>query len=560
MNNNSAAQKTGIKNVWIFLAFWLLTFVIYFPAAKAGWVIDGVGFLYNLRHQGFWDFINRSNSSDQSFYQLFTLHYYLFYKLWGFNVWLWSLLYITVQAINSFLVFIVCRDIFSDSGIKKSMLIPLCGVLIFCVSPHISEILICRAYFHYLLSFLFILLIMHWTQKYQHNQQNRYLWGMAVVFILSSMTLEIFYLTPFFVLSIALYYRYALGYDKKIFRKTLLYGFIPQLIMLSIYFIVLLATFKHFKPHKIELNQTAVDYLSKLPKYLFHIIFLGRYFSFEVKQKVYAFCESWATIIVVYGSIISAFVYAVVRLRKISNESKAGFLLFAWVMLTLLFLLPLSFPGPELLVFYDRYTYFSDGFVYILLAFIVSRFVTNKYIAILIFCIYVDFNLYFTIEVNTYWIESNVINTKLLYDLPDPGDKTVLLLNIPENMNGAPMIGSSAEGAFKMMREVYTDTLVKNEIYDVASYNMNADYSGAHVTVVNDSVMKVVLNHGGTWWWYEGHGAKSYETPDYKMIMKTVGMEYDLVLKHPADKYLILYSVGDKWKTVEMNLKNKQQD
>src|SRR5580693_758271 len=109
MNKELITQKTQIKNVWIFLALWLLTFIIYFPAARAGWVIDGVGFLYNMRHQSFWDFINRTNSSDQSFYQLFTLHYWLFFKLWGFNVWLWSLLYITVQAVNAFLLFTVCK-------------------------------------------------------------------------------------------------------------------------------------------------------------------------------------------------------------------------------------------------------------------------------------------------------------------------------------------------------------------------------------------------------------------------------------------------------------------
>lgn len=560
MNNKLRSWITNLKNVWLFLALWLLTFVMYFPAARAGWVIDGVGFLYNIRHQGFWDFINRTNSSDQSFYQLFTFHYYLFYKLWGFNVWLWSLLYITLQAINAYLLFIVSRNILYDSGVKKYVLIPLCGVLIFSIAPHISEILICRAYFHYLLSFMFILLIILWIQKYQHEQRSRYLWGALIIFILATITLEIFYLVPFFVLSLAFYYRYALGYDKKILRKTLLYGFVPQLILLGVYFIALMLTFKHFKPHKLELNQSAVDYLSKLPKYLFHIILLGRYFPQQVKEKVYAVCESWPAIIVVYGLIITAFIFGIRQIRQKGNERKPVYLLFAWVVLTLLFLLPLAFPGPELLVFYDRYTYFSDAFIYILLVLIISRFVTNKYVAILLFCVYADFNLYFSIEVNTSWIESNVINTNLLRNLPAPGNKTVLLLNIPENMNGAPMIGSSPEGAFKMMKEVYTDTLVANMIYDVASYNMNADYNGAHVTVLNDSVIKVVLNHGGTWWWYDGHGAVSYETPDYKTDFKTVGMRYDITLKRPAANYLILYSVGDKWKAVDMNLKNKQQD
>lgn len=548
------------RNAWLFLALWLLTFVMYFPAARAGWVIDGVGFLYNIRHQSFWDFINRTNSSDQSFYQLFTLHYYVFYKLWGFNVWMWSLLYITAQAINTWLLYNVCRNIFFDSSVKKYALIPLAGVLIFSISPHISEIIICRAYFHYLLSFMFILLTIHYIQQYQHNQRARYFWLSGIIFLLATITLEIFYLIPFFVLSLALYYRFALGYGKRVFRKTLLYAFVPQFIILGIYFIALSLAFPHFKPHKIELNQTALEYLSKLPKYIFHIVFLGRYFSQPVKTQMYAICQSWGTIIIVYGLVLVAIGLIIKNLRHPDNARKPVYLLFSWVMLTLLFLLPLGFPGPELLVFFDRYTYFADAFIYMLLALIVSRFVKNKYVNIILFCIYVDLNLYFTIEVNTSWIASNVINTDLLRNMPKAGNKTVLLLNVPENMNGAPMIGSSPEGAFKMMMEVYTDTPATNKIYDVASYNMTADYNGAHVTVVNDSVLKVVLNHGGTWWWYDGHGAVSYENADYKADFKAVGQRYDITLHRPADSFLILYSVGDKWKQVNMSLKNKQQD
>ncbi len=560
MSNELKIWITERKYTWLFIALWLLTFVLYFPAARAGWVIDGVGFLYNIRHQGFWDFINRTQSEDQSFYQLFTFHYYFFYKLWGFNVWLWSLLYISVQAINTYLLFATTSKILYDSGVKRYELIPLIGVLIFSVSPHISEIIICRAYFHYLLSFMFILLIIYLVQKYQHEQRNSYLIASIFLFLLATITLEIFYLIPCFVFSLALYYRYALGYDKKIFRKTLLHSFLPQLILLSLYFVALILWYKHFKPHKIELNQSALDYLSKLPKYIFHIVLLGRYFPLQVKQKVYAFCESWAVVAVVYSLIVVMFVNIIKNIKKSANDKKAVYLLFVWSVLTLLFLLPLAFPGSALLVFYDRYTYFTAPFIYIMLVLLLSRVVTNKYLAILLFCVYVDINLYFTISVNTSWIESNVINTNLLRNLPASGNKTVLLLNIPENMNGAPMIGSSPEGAFKMMHEVYSDTIVSSNIIDVASYNMTADYNGAHVKVINDSMLQVVLNHGGSWWWYDGHGAQNYENQDYKVDFKMVGMRYDITLKRPAGNYLILYSVGDKWKTVDMSLKNKQQD
>ena len=111
MNNSTTTVINRISARWFFLVFWLLTFVIYIATARAGWVIDGVGFLYNMKHQGFWDFINRTYSQDQSFYQVLTLHYYIFYKIWGLNPWMWGLLYVTLHALNVYLLFLLLRCI-----------------------------------------------------------------------------------------------------------------------------------------------------------------------------------------------------------------------------------------------------------------------------------------------------------------------------------------------------------------------------------------------------------------------------------------------------------------
>ena len=47
MNNSTTTVINRISARWFLLVFWLLTFVIYIATARAGWVIDGVGFLYN---------------------------------------------------------------------------------------------------------------------------------------------------------------------------------------------------------------------------------------------------------------------------------------------------------------------------------------------------------------------------------------------------------------------------------------------------------------------------------------------------------------------------------
>ncbi|MCW3122626.1 MAG: hypothetical protein JWQ38_2118 [Flavipsychrobacter sp.] len=124
MNDSFLSRLPGGRNTGIFILLWLVTFLLYISAAKAGWVIDAVGFLYNLKHESFGDFINRKHSDDQSFYQVLTLQYYIGYKLWGMNMYMWSLLYITLQAINAFLLFILCNRLFTDSGAKNNVLVP----------------------------------------------------------------------------------------------------------------------------------------------------------------------------------------------------------------------------------------------------------------------------------------------------------------------------------------------------------------------------------------------------------------------------------------------------
>ena len=557
-NNTSRTGFSLQKNLHVFGLLWLITAILYIPTAKAGWVIDAIGWIYDMKHHDFLDFINRVQSTSESFYQLFAIHYYICYKLWGMNMLMWSLFYLTVHAVNATLLFMLCRNIFRDSGLQKSASIALCGALLYVVCPHVSEVIVWKACFHYLMGFTFILLSLLMIQKYQNRQQSKYIWTALFVFCLSAFGLEIFYLTPFLGLMLALFYRFGLGYTKDVFRKTLTRFFIPQLLLFGLYFIGLFAYYKFLRPHGTVTSNPVTVYLSKPPKYVFHILLLGRYFPMYVKGGVYAFCESVKGLILFYSIVVAIVVYTLARFKKIDNYSKVIFLLFVWVMMFIAFLMGVGFPSNlNLYVFYDRYTYFADGFVYTMMAMIIARYV-NKYVAIPIFILYATVNIYFTVKLNVYWKHSAYIDNRLLRDVPDAGDKTIILLNIPENMNGIAMIGAQPEGEFKAVHDLLVGPTIKNTIYDGASYNMLTDKDGAHVNVINDSTVLVTLNQWGTWWWYGGFGAYNYQTPDYTANFD-MGHTYKLTLKHPSDRYLLLYEVGPNWKIVNMKKKNADQ-
>ena len=219
--------------------------------------------------------------------------------------------------------------------------------------------------------------------------------------------------------------------------------------------------------------------------------------------------------------------------------------------------MPLAFPD-MLLVYFDRYTYFMDAFVYMLLA-VLASFIGISALRVALIAAYGLANIFFTSRINLYWKHSAYINNRLLKNFPDPGNKTVILLNLPQNMNGIPMIGAEKEGQFQMMYKLFVNKDLKNKIYDVVSYNMSSQEDGAHVWVHNDSMLRVTLNQWGTWWWYQAQGAISYETEDYKLNMMDMGHWYDLKLKHPPGQYLILFQQGDQWKTVNMKRRAEEQ-
>ena len=538
---------------------WVLTFILYLPAAKAGWVIDAAGWLYNIRHLGFWDYINNAQSKIPSLYQFTQFTTYIFYRLFNANPYPWHVLMVTMHAVNAWLVYTICNKILIDSGIERGSYIALTGVVFYTICPHISEVIVWEASFHYLQGFLLILVIMLQTQRFLHQPHGRYAVVAALVFVCSAFSLEVFYLTPWFVLTLGLYYRHVLNYESKVFRRLVWWFFVPQLLVFALQQVLLRMTYgAHFAHIAENVVQPLYSYFCKPIKYIFHILFFGRYFGVGVRQSVYSFCESTPVLLVFYGAFLAYCIYIARIFRTLSAKNKFAVLLLVWMVISVVILMPLSFPG-ILLMFYDRYTYLLDAFTYMLLALLVSQ-ITRRYIAGVILAIYGAINLYFTIKVNLYWKHSTYIDNRLLHGLPPLGDKTVILLNIPENMYGIAMIGAQPEDEFKAMHDLLVDTNVKNKIWDAASYNMISSDDGAHVVVKNDSTINVFLNQWGTWWWYEGHGGRSYETKDYRLNLVDPGHSYELTLKHPAGQYILLYSVGPQWKVVNMQRKDIEQD
>lgn len=552
------ADSTRPRTLYVFGLFWVTVFALYLPAAKAGWVDDTMHWLTSIEGETFKGYINRMQVFIPSMYQFTQFITYIFYKLFHTDPWLWHILFITLQAINATLLFTITHKIFSASAVKNATAISFCGAFLFCICPHISEVIVWKASFHYLQGMLLTLSIIYWTQKYLSTMHIKYAWFSSIVFFLSTFSLEFFYLTPWFILSLVIYYYVVLDIGKRVFIRALLFFVVPLFLLFIVHLVLLRLVTGFYVSHLgTDIQQPITEFLRKPPSYLFNNLFLGRFYPEEIKKYVYYVFTRPKGLIAFYGTLIIVCSLLLLFFRKLTPAAKSMMLIFFWLAICIAIVCPMWLSDIQY-VRYDRYSYYMLPFIYILFSYFLIRFLNRK-AAYFIIALYAVVNGYFTWKVNTYWKQSADIVYNLSHKIPDPGNKIILLLNLPANLNGVPMIGSLAESAFKEMYNVNNPKKLNNTVYDVVSYNMVTPADGAHVAIYGDSLLHVTLNQWGTWWWYSRLGAASYENEAYKMNLMDPGHWYELVLKHPLNDYLLLYQVGDTWKKVDVNNKNVEQ-
>ncbi len=547
-----------LNNKTAFVFYWIIVFVVYLPAAEAGRVGDFPGWVEALTSKSFIDYVNRKGSGIASMYQFTQIVSWLFYKLFGADAWLWHVLYVTLQAVNALLLFVFFRKFFEQSELKFSAGAAFAGVMLFCLSPHISEVVVWEPSFHYLLGLLLMMAVMVCAQKFVETSKTGYAILGGFVFLCSSFCLEVFYLTPLFVVMLGIYYKVVLKSGVMLLRKYFLYLTVPQLFIFLLHFLLLRIMYHQTVAHIGTIAQQPVQVmLAKSLKYIFHILFYGRFWNDSLRTKIYQFCESGTVLYMFYGVFTVFIIATLARFRNIRLKWKPFFFLFAMVVMSLGLILPLWLPDTGIVI-YDRYTYLLDAFVYMFVALFFAN-LSGRYgfpAAIMSLALV---NYRFTHKVVAYWQQSADVVNHLVATFPNEPAKKVLLLNLPECFDGVQMVGTRDDGEFRMMYNSIMPDKISNEVYDVEAFYMRSMKDGAHVTVLNDSVIKVTLNQWGTWWIYYGYGAGSYENKDFRVDMRDQGHWYNVILKHPSSEYLLLYTVGRDWKKVDLTKQNIDQ-
>lgn len=544
------------SKIRLFSFFWLLLFVLYLPAWRAGFVSDFTGWLYDLQNSSFIDHINRTNFKVKSLYQFTQLVTWFFYQLFGINHFLWHCLHITLQAINISLLFTICSTLWNNETKLKPVFLAAC--ILYCVSPSLSEVIVWEASFHYLLGFLLLLLQLRCIQIFQITGRKKWISYALILFLLSSFSIELFYITAFCSIGLIIFQYRAVDFDKSKFQFSLLSIFLPQIALLLLHFALVKISFGHWLPHigSDTISQTDWTIIWSKPfKLLFHLLFLGRFYSQEFRDKIYLFCELPISIMAFYGIIISS-IFLLLKFSKQSLRSKLAFVfLFSWCALSIGIIMPLWFPQ-NLWVLYDRYAYFSMGFIFLMICLLIN-WTLPKNIGRILFLAFTLANIFALYKVNKKWFVTEKLTHELMEGLPKKSDKKVLLLNMPHFMNGLYMLPANSQNEAQLIRNLLYQPKIKYELIDVCANNIMSVNDGAHVKVLNDSTVHIDLNQWATWFWFNDYGATDMEHPYFSRKMQEYG--YNIILKGNPKDYLLLYQVGNQWKEVDWNKRDVDQ-
>lgn len=544
-------------NSWLAFALaWLLTFVLYFPAQRAGFVGDFYkDWLNVIQEESFSDYVNRPGTS--TLYQFTQILTFLIYKVIGAPRTGWHLVHVTMHAVTAAFLFQFIRNLLADSGIAFAHAIASCVSILFVITPYSSEVVVHEPCLHYTFGFCLLLLPLIWLQRFMTTGEKRYLLWVALQYLPASFSLEIFYLTPMLVVWLWYYYQYILG-NKRRFADLFRWCLLPMTGTFLLHILLVRLMTHNALPHQVptSIGGLAIAYGDKVLRYLFHIIFLGRFFPAEQKQVAYNALTN-SVVVIAFHAILAASIFLILRSKKAASRWKLISFLAPVTLLLLAIVTPRQFPDMGLVVF-DRYVYFALPFVYLILALApgTSKF---RYPAVLIFLAFATVNVVLLRKVNYRWKASNEVVERLLESFPLNDQKTTLLLNLPEHYEGILMTGSNRPSAFKTAYNAKHDLKITGDVHDLASFNMTSMNDGAHVRVLNDSMLHITLNQWGTWWWFHYLGASSFENEVYRLDMKDPGHWYELTLKKPAAQYQLLFLNGGQWRPVDMNKKEVDQ-
>ncbi len=536
------------SNIASFIFFLLLILFLYYPSRYAGFVTDFTGWQKSYEAGSFIDIINCFGYNG--LHQFLHLVFYSLFKILGRDTIGWYILFSVLHAGIASFMYYVFTQIFKDFNLANANAISFFAAILFLLSPYQTEVLVWRVCIHYIIMAYCFLLCLWNVHLWLQSNNLKYLLMSNFIFVIALFTLELSLSIPIFLLFYVLIY--SLHFKKlnslfKVFLKVLL----PKILAIASWFslnkfflgtlVGHYGTEKHFNTDLTLIFGNAFKYLSK------HFFF-QRYWSHNYKMQFWQFFENP---IFLYSLVIIAtilFLLALVYFKKLNVSVRLMGLMLLLFFIALLPIVNLYFYGLQLTE-NDRYGYVASIFCSLLIAIFIFQLpkpIKILGIGVLVFC-----SVFFTYNTNILWQEANFVHKSIIEKFRFYNADNIIVLNVPENFNGVPIMYSTEDEYFSTIKETLPLMGFKpynGNIMEAAYFNITSVNDGVSVEKLGENYLKVDCNQWGTWFWRKGIGASNYENELYKI--KFGVKHYDMFLKQPLPNYLFIFWNGNDWEKV----------
>ncbi len=547
-------MKRNRTDLFVLVALFLTTHFFYWRSWKAGFISDFTGLMERLDGSPFSDVLNCFGFPSMS--QVLNFFLYLIYQAFGTAPLPWYLIHTSLHVLNAFLLYRLLRFAFAKWELRQPMLWAVGAAFFFLLLPYQSEVLVWKVCLNFLLSGLWLLLILGQVFQYWEHGKQRHLWLAHSIFLLALFTFELALTIPFILLFFSLAWHFRFGqaaFQGGSLKSNGLYLHLPQFSMLGLYFLLnklVLGSWVGHYGESVHLQFKLSAVLATLFKYLSKVFLLARYFPHTRKEYLFSRFDQpiW-----LWGLVIAGLIVAVIYLLRFRKWAAGGQLAGLFLLSGMFALLPVLnlYFNYLLLVENDRYTYFASLFLMPALA--AGLAALPRWLSYSLGLIYVLACGWLLYKTTSYWQESAQVQEALMDGFEWTEQSEVYILGMPDNYKGIVLYRDMAEGnrGFRDALRYLRGRDIKGQLHEVVKFNMNAPMEGVSPRMTSDSTIQVKLNQWGCWWWRKGRGALNYETPNYKF--EKLDLEYQLQLKKIAPDAVFLYQDSLQFKVFPLN-------
>jgi len=549
-----AMKSISFRHLWYFAAVWLLSLLLHWPARKAGFISDFLGWQKHYRDDPFTDFLHSFGYHGHQ--QVLQFINAAIYRVFGVPDNAWYFIFSTLHALNTYLLYLFLLRIGRLWEIRHNNWIAAFGAAFFLLSPYHPEVTVWRVCLHYLISAACLLGAMLLTVEYLEGGRRRSLFTAHLLMAINLFTLELALVIP--LLTHALCIAWWTIRPTKISLQSRPFPWahlfrnmtLPQAGLYAAYFILNKLTLGGWVGHYGEERHLQIDsmgFVANPMKYLFKYPMFVRHWPHQLKASFFEALDQPGWLILLYTLLLAGTAVVIFFRERISQRIHL-FVFLLWC--GLVAALPVASLHFEWTLFNenDRYGYLTALFALPALAILLSFLpLLEKYIPAVLFVL---FSAYLQFQTIGWWAEMETVYRKLLDEYQWQDKKEVFVLSLADNYRGIWMyrIYTPESSIADAMDLVKDRKLTGQTLHEVAFYNMNTLSDGITARREANGVIRVEFEQWGNWWWHAGLGARDYETDQYKVEFK--GKWYELTLKGEHPDAVFIYQSGDSWKVL----------